>query len=61
MMTGLATTAMEPYWNAELEYRRELAQSGLRSRRPRRGRRSRVPRRPGLKLPHPRRRPLAVA
>ncbi len=48
----------EPFYQAEMAYRRELLARGFRRRRhPRHW----VPRRPSLKLPHPRRRPLAVA
>jgi hypothetical protein len=51
-------TTPEPFLSAEIEYRQKRAaqQYGKSS-----GRRHWVPRRPSLKLPLPRRRPLAVA
>ena len=51
------TMIPEPFLAAEIEYRQHRAaeQYGKHSRR------HWVPRRPSLKLPHPRRRPLSVA
>ena len=47
----------EPFLTAEIKYRQQhLAEQYGRSPR-----RFRVPRRPTLRLPHPRRRPLSVA
>jgi hypothetical protein len=58
MMSEIASAAMEPFWSAELEYRRERAARSFGAG----GRRRRwVPRRPSLKLPHQRQRPIAVA
>ncbi len=58
MMSEIASAAMDPFWAAEIDYRRERAQRawGGGSRR-----RWRVRRRPTLTLPQQRRRPLAVA
>ncbi len=58
MMSEIFSAAAEPFWAAEMDYRRERAQRdwGGGSRR-----RWRVRRRPTLTLPQPRRRPVAVA
>ncbi len=59
MMMSEIVLAGTPYASAELEYRRERAQRGYgRARGPRR---RWLPRRPTLKLPQQRRRPVAVA
>jgi hypothetical protein len=51
-------TIAEPFLSAEIEYRqRRVAEQYTPHSRPRHW----VRRRPGLKLPHPRRRPVAVA
>ena len=58
MMSEIASAAMEPFWSAELDYRRERAQRswGRGGRR-----RLKVRGRPTLKLPQQSRRPVAVA
>jgi hypothetical protein len=58
MMSEIANAAMQPFWSAELDYRRERAarEWGQGGRR-----RLRIRRRPTLKLPRPARRPVAVA
>jgi hypothetical protein len=60
MMSEIAGAALEPFWAAELDYRRERALRGVR-RRP--GGRSRhrlhLPKRPTMRLPH--RKPGVVA
>jgi hypothetical protein len=58
MMSEIASAAMEPFWSAELDYRRERAarEWGTGGRR-----RLRIRRRRTLKLPQPSRRPVAVA
>jgi hypothetical protein len=63
-MSEIANTALQPFWSAELDYRRERAQRSYSQRgfgKPAGGRRRWVPRRPSLKLPQQRRRPIAVA
>ena len=58
-MSEIAGVVFEPYWSAELDYRRQQAARSLGggSRR-----RFRIRRRPALKLPQQRaRRPVAVA
>jgi hypothetical protein len=52
------TMTPEPFLSAEIEYRQHRAAEQY-AKGPRR--RHWVPRRPSLKLPHPRRRPLSVA
>ena len=47
----------EPFLSAEIEYRQHRTGRAVRQA----GRRHWVPRRPSLRLPHPRRRPLSVA
>lgn len=59
MMSEIYTAAAQPFWAAELEYRRERAERSFGKSKG--GRRRWVPRRPGLRLPTPRRRPVAVA
>ena len=49
--------AQEEFVRAEVEYRLQRAAGSGRAR----GRRLRLPRRPTLSLPHPRRRPLSLA
>ena len=58
MMSEIASAALEPFWKAEIDYRRERASRswGQGGRR-----RLRIRRRPTLKLPQPGRRPVAVA
>lgn len=57
-MSEIASFARQPFVMAEFEYRAERARRTFqRPTKPRRW----VPRRPTLKLPKPRRRPLAVA
>ena len=53
----------EPFLTAEIDYRRQRAaqQYGRAAGKPAGGRRHWVPRRPSLKLPQVRRRPLSVA
>jgi hypothetical protein len=59
MLMSEIVLAGTPYASAEISYRQERAQRGFgRSRGPRR---RWVPRRPTLKLPEQRRRPVAVA
>ncbi len=58
-MSEFAVVAYEPYWSAELAYRREQADR-TRPAGPR-VRRHWLPRRPGLRLPQQRRRPVAIA
>ena len=63
-MSEIATAALQPFWSAELDYRRERAQRSYSQRsfdKPAGGRRRWVPRRPSLKLSPKRRRPIAVA
>lgn len=60
MMSEIASAAMEPFWAAEMDYRRERAQRSYGSFG-RGGRRLRIRRRRTLKLPHSGRRPVAVA
>jgi hypothetical protein len=57
-MSEIANTGLQPYWSAELDYRRERLQRsfGGRGRR-----RMRIRRRPTMKLPQQRPRPVAVA
>jgi hypothetical protein len=50
--------AQEDFIRAEVDYRRDRAMAQLGHPR---GRRLRVPRRPSLHLPRPRRRPLSLA
>jgi hypothetical protein len=64
MMSEIASAVMDPFWaSAEISYRQERARqtynrsSGKKSG----GRRRWIPRRPTLKLPQQRRRPVAVA
>lgn len=63
MMSEIASAVMDPFWSAEMDYRqgraRELYAGHARDQRG--GRRRWLPRRPTLKLPQQRRRPLAVA
>jgi hypothetical protein len=65
MMSEIAGAVMDPFWAAaEIHYRQERAREsyGRRSSgKPARGRRRWLPRRPTLKLPQQRRRPVAVA
>ena len=58
MMSEIAGTVLEPFWGAELDYRRQRAQRsfGTPGRR-----RFRIRRRPTLKLPQAGARPVAVA
>ncbi len=57
-MSEIASFARQPFAMAEFQYRAERARRTFqRPTKPRRW----VPRRPTLKLPPPRRRPLAVA
>jgi hypothetical protein len=60
MMSEIILAGSEPFWSAELDYRRERAQRTFKEATGGR-RRHRVRRRPTLKLPHVRRRPVAVA
>ena len=57
-MSEIANTALDAFWSAELEYRRERA---ARSFGGRGRRRMRIRRRPTLKLPQQGPRPVAVA
>lgn len=63
-MSEIATAVMDPFWaTAEISYRQERARDSYHRRsfdKPRRPRRW-LPRRPTLKLPQQRRRPVAVA
>ncbi|QNN54221.1 hypothetical protein [Nocardioides mesophilus] len=61
-MSEIAAAGFQPFWSAEIQYRQERARRDYHQRPlgPR-GRRHWLPRRPGLKLPGQRRRPLAVA
>lgn len=61
MMSEIFSAASEPFWNAELEYRRERAQRYLRPGGAGGRKRRWIPRRPTLKLPQSRPRPVAVA
>ena len=65
MMSEIASAVMDPFWaTAEISYRQERAREeyGRRSSAKKaRGRRRWLPRRPTLKLPQQRRRPVAVA
>lgn len=65
MMSEIAGAVMDPFWAAaEIHYRQERAREnyGRRSSSKKSGGRRRwVPRRPTLKLPQQRRRPVAVA
>ena len=58
MMSEIAGAVMQPFWAAEMDYRRERATRSFGSRG---RRRLRVRRRPTLKLPQQGRRPIAVA
>ena len=64
-MSEIASAVMDPFWaTAEISYRQERAREsyGRRSTGKKSGGRRRwVPRRPTLKLPQQRRRPVAVA
>lgn len=57
MMSEIVLAGMEPYWSAEMDYRRERLNRDWVKRPHRR----RVPALPKLKLPRSRRRPVAVA
>lgn len=58
MMSEITIAAMEPFWSAEFDYRRErLQRQYVRGGR----RRFRLRRRPTLKAPAQGRRPVAVA
>jgi hypothetical protein len=57
LMSEIVLAGMEPYWTAEMDYRRERLNRDW-VKRPRR---HRVGARSGLRLPRPRRRPVAVA
>lgn len=59
MMSEIYSAAAQPFWSAELDYRRDRAERAYGRRKG--GRRRWVPRRPGLKLPTAPRRPVAVA
>lgn len=64
MMSQIASAVMDPFWSAEMSYRQERARQAYAGRSTGRrsgGRRRWVPRRPALKLPQQRRRPVAVA
>jgi hypothetical protein len=64
MMSEIASAVMDPFWSAEMSYRQERARQVYNRRssgKPAGGRRRWVPRRPTLKLPQQRRRPVAVA
>lgn len=64
MMSEIANALMDPFWSAEMSYRQERARKSYgRSSfgKPAGGRRKWFPRRPTLKLPQQRRRPVAVA
>jgi hypothetical protein len=61
MMSEIASIAMEPFWSAEMDYRRERAQRDWGDWGSRGRRRLRIRRRPTLKLPRPSPRPVAVA
>lgn len=64
MMSEIASAVMDPFWSAEMDYRRERARelyAGRSIGAKARGRRRWLPRRPTLKLPQQRRRPVAVA
>jgi hypothetical protein len=58
MMSEIAGAVMEPFWSAELDYRRQRAERSF-SKGGRR--RLRIRRRPTLKLPQQGARPVAVA
>ena len=58
MMSEIASAAMEPFWSAEMDYRRERAARAWGGGR---RRKMKVRRRPTLKLPQQSRRPVAVA
>jgi hypothetical protein len=64
MMSQMASAVMDPFWAAaEIHYRQERARESYsrRSAGKKGGRRRWIPRRPTLKLPQQRRRPVAVA
>lgn len=58
-MSEIVLSAAEPYWTSEMDYRRERLNRDW-VKKPRRHRR-RVAALPPLRLPRPRRRPVAVA
>ena len=58
MMSEIAGAVMEPFWSAEMHYRRERAARSFGSGG---RRRFRIRRRPTLKLPQQSARPVAVA
>jgi hypothetical protein len=65
MMSQIASAVMDPFWAAaEIHYRQERARESYHRRSTGTkagGRRRWLPRRPTLKLPQQRRRPVAVA